>query len=157
MTTQEYLEVWGDTVTRSHLAGAMLIGAIVSLGAYFVTHAILREHVAQPEMAKAYAMLAGIAGCLVAGAICAVLFKPKRVVMESVGDPASRRAVLAQLAADTGGLGRLDALHPDVLAEMRALGLDTLFRDAETAPPGISGHAPMSLAGATSGRGGYGE
>ncbi|MGV8248448.1 hypothetical protein ACV33N_31510, partial [Pseudomonas aeruginosa] len=69
----------------------------------------------------AYAMLAGLAGCVLAGVICARLFPPKREVVEHSAshDPAWRAEVLAELAAQPGGLGTLADLPPAVVKELK--------------------------------------
>jgi hypothetical protein len=82
-------------------------------------------------MARAYAMLVGLAGCLVAGAVCAKLFRPKRQVIEETHGASGREEVLAQLASEAGGLGRVADLPPAVVAEMKELGLYELFADYE--------------------------
>jgi hypothetical protein len=99
----------------------------VALGAFLAGRALLAPLVADPQIARAYAMLVGLGGCLAAGAICAKLFKPKRVVVEHLVDEAARLRVLAQLDAESGGLGSLDDLSPAARAEMDELGLTAVF------------------------------
>ncbi|MEK6346874.1 MAG: hypothetical protein V4764_05315 [Burkholderia sp.] len=120
-------EVWGDTVDLRHLGWSVVIGVGVALGAFLVGRALLAPVVADPQIARAYAMLVGLGGCLAAGAICAKLFKPKRVVVEHLVDEAARLRVLAQLDAESGGLGSLDDLSPAARAEMDELGLTAVF------------------------------
>ena len=83
------------------------------------------------QMAKAYAMLVGIVGCLVGGAISAKLFKPKRSVVEHQADPAWRAQVLSELRAEFGDLGQLSDLPADTLAELHEMDLYALFADDE--------------------------
>ena len=108
-------EVWNDTVDLRHLAWAIAIGIAVSVAGFYAASGWLRDKVASPELAHAYAMLAGLAGCVLAGVICARLFPPKREVVEHSAshDPAWRAEVLAELAAQPGGLGTLADLPPD--------------------------------------------
>lgn len=73
-------EVWNDTVDLRHLAWAIAIGIAVSVAGFYAASGWLRDKVASPELAHAYAMLAGLAGCVLAGVICARLFPPKREV-----------------------------------------------------------------------------
>lgn len=127
----QLVEIWGDTVDTRHLAWSVAIGIVVSLGAFFVASRVLAAYVHDPAMARAYAMLVGLGGCLVAGVICARLFKPKREVIEEAIGTAGREEVLAQLAAEAGGLGRVADLPPAVIAEMKELGLYDLFADYE--------------------------
>lgn len=74
-------------------------------------------------------MLAGLGGCVLAGVICARLFPPKREVVEHSAshDPAWRAEVLAELAAQPGGLGTLADLPPAVVKELKELDLYELF------------------------------
>lgn len=131
MKTDELYEVWGDTVDRRHLAMAMAIGATVSLATFFVAQTLLLSLVESAQMARAYAMLVGILGCLAGGIISAWLFKPKRDVVEGAADPAFRQQVLADLQAEHGTLGRLDELPAEVIAELRELALYDLFAEAQ--------------------------
>ena len=123
-------EVWGDTVDSRHLAGAIAIGALVSLGAFLLAERLFLGVVESAQMARAYAMLVGILGCLAGGAISAVLFKPKRRVVEHVADAAWRERALRELEAEYGGLGELHDLPPEVLAELKEVQLYELFTQA---------------------------
>lgn len=128
---QHLYEVWGDTVDSRHLAGAIGIGAVVSLGAYCIAHHLLHPIVESAQMAKTYAMLVGVFGCLLAGVICARLFVPKRDVQEHAADPAFREQVVVDLLKEYGSLGRLEDLSAEVIAELRELGLYDLLREAQ--------------------------
>ncbi|MPS77913.1 MAG: hypothetical protein E2591_07550 [Achromobacter sp.] len=132
-------EVWNDTVDLRQLAWAIGIGIAISVTGFFAASRWLRGMVASPELAHAYAMLAGLAGCVTAGVICARLFPPKREVIEhtSAHDPAWRAEVLAELAEQPGGLGALSDLPEPVVRELKELGLYELF----TEPP-LAQHAP---------------
>lgn len=131
MKEPQLVEVWGDTVDMTHLAWSIVLGIAISLGAYFVANHWLASVVADPARAKAYAMLVGLGGCLVAGVVCGTLFKPKREVVEQTFATREREQVLAELAAEAGGLGRVADLPAAVAAEMRELGLYDVFADYE--------------------------
>lgn len=122
-------EVWSDTVDLRHLAWSIVIGVIVSVAAFVAAGRWLRGLASSTELAHAYAMLAGLAGSVIAGVVCARLFPPKREVVEdtSLADPAWREEVLAELANEPGGLGTLADLPPAALQELRELGLEELF------------------------------
>ncbi|SAK97960.1 hypothetical protein [Caballeronia ptereochthonis] len=130
-TDYRLVEIWGDTVDTRHLAWSVVLGIAISYGAFAIANRVLAAHVPDAAMARAYAMLVGLAGCLVAGAVCAKLFKPKREVIEEAHGAAGREAVLAQLASEAGGLGRVADLPPAVVAEMKELGLYELFAEYE--------------------------
>ena len=121
------VEVWGDTVDIRHLAWSVALGIGISLGAFFSANYFLALVVHDAAMTRAYAMLVGLAGCLITGAVCAKLFKPKRVVVEQSSDTARREEVLDQLAAEAGGLGFVADLPLPVVIEMKELGLYDVF------------------------------
>lgn len=122
------VEVWGDTVDERHLAWSILIGLGVSLAGFLIASRILASTVSSPELARAYAMLAGLGGCLASGVICAITFAPKREVVEGKeADPFWRREVLTRLAEEQGDLGSVDDLPPAVVREMKELELYDLF------------------------------
>ncbi|GAB5096842.1 hypothetical protein [Caballeronia sp. HLA56] len=125
------VEIWGDTVDTRHLAWSVVLGIAISYGTFAAANRVLAAYVPDPAMARAYAMLVGLAGCLIAGAVCAKLFRPKREVIEEAHGAAGREEVLAQLASEAGGLGRVADLPPAVAAEMKELGLYELFADYE--------------------------
>lgn len=127
----ELFEVWGDTVDGRHLIYSIAIGAIVSLGAFFIAQHLLVGWVDSLQMARAYAMLVGIVGCLAGGAICAALFKPKRNVVEHLADPAWRSKILIELQNEYGPLGSLTDLPAATIAELREMDLYDLFADYE--------------------------
>lgn len=127
----ELYEVWGDTVDGRHLIYSIAIGAVVSLGAFFIAQQLLANWVASQQMARAYAMLVGIVGCLAGGAISAALFKPKRHVIEHQADPAWRAEVLKELESEFGDLGKLSDLPPETIAELHEMDLYQLFAEHE--------------------------
>lgn len=133
MKTGQLIEVWGDTVDSVHLGWAMAIGCAISLGAFLLANRILAGLVAAPEMARAYSMLVGLAGCLVSGAVCARLFPPKREVIDRAADPAWRETLMAELRSEPGGFGRLADLPAPTVAELKEMGLYDLFAAEEAA------------------------
>lgn len=143
-------EVWSDTVDLRHLAWAIGIGIAISVTGFYAASRWLRGIVASPELAHAYAMLAGLAGCVLAGVICARLFPPKREVVEhsSTHDPAWRAEVLAELAEQPGGLGTLADLPEPVVRELKDLDLYELFAEPAAEPSQASARAPSPQAAA---------
>lgn len=136
-------EVWGDTVDLKHLAGAIVIGIGISVTGYFLATRWLATIVESKQLAQAYAMLAGLAGCILAGVICARIFPPKRTVTEQdiSSDPAWRAEVLAELENQPGGLGTIADLPPAVVNELKELKLYELFAESDAAPAPSSTHA----------------
>jgi hypothetical protein len=123
-------EVWGDTVDLKHLAWSVVLGVGISLGAFEAGRVVLSSIVADAAIARAYAMLIGLAGCLAAGALCAMLFKPKRIVVEHAVDEADRMEVLRQLGEEQGGIGAIADLPASARDELKELGLLDLFAAA---------------------------
>jgi len=124
-------EVWGDTVDLRHLAWAIAIGTGISVLGFYLASRWLATVVESRQLAHAYAMLAGLAGCVIAGVICARAFPPKREVTErdTSNDPEWRREVLEELARQPGGLGAVQDLPPAVVQELKELKLYELFAD----------------------------
>ncbi|MDG9882280.1 hypothetical protein N7650_05465 [Pseudomonas sp. GD04058] len=149
MADDNLYEVWGDTVDSHHLVASIAIGAACSLGIFFLAEHLLTDWVESAQMARAYAMLLGILGSLLGGGVSACLFKPKRHVVEHVADPAWRQQVIEELRSEYGGIGQLSELPPEVRAELRELGLEQLFDEAEPASPTRTVTAPAALKGGT--------
>ncbi|WP_343315852.1 hypothetical protein AAIB41_13775 [Brucella sp. BE17] len=125
-------EIWGDVVSRPQLGKAIVIGAAVSLAVYAIALQIIVPRASTPDIGKALAMLAGIIGCIVGGAICARTFKPKRLVVEEIPTSATwQTEVLDQLEQEGGPLGRVEDLPASVVDEMKQVGLYDLFSDYE--------------------------
>ncbi len=125
-------EVWGDTVDLRHLAWSIGIGLVVSLACFLLASHLLADRVESAALARAYAMLAGLVGCVLSGVICGALFPPKREVVEDgAADPSWRQQVLNELAAQSGGLGSVAELPPSVVSEMKALHIYELFANAQ--------------------------
>lgn len=124
-------EVLGDTVDLRHLAWAIAIGTGISVLGFYLASRWLATVVESRQLAHAYAMLAGLAGCVIAGVICARAFAPKREVTEldTSNDPEWRREVLEELARQPGGLGTVQDLPPAVVQELKELKLYELFAD----------------------------
>lgn len=126
-------EVWGDVISRPQLGKAMIIGAVLSVAAYFIALQLITPLAATPAIGKALAMLAGIVASVVGGAICARIFPPKRVVVEQVAAGTTwLTEVLEQLEQDGGPIGRVQDLPPVVAEEMRQVGLYEIFRNHES-------------------------
>ncbi len=129
--TKAYAEVWGDTVVLKDLGKAIVIGALIAFAFYFVAGRILENFVPTAQIARTYAMLVGLIGCITAGAVCARLFAPKRDLSEQAHDDAWREETLDQLAIESGGLGRVSDLPETVKADLKEVGLYDSFARRE--------------------------
>lgn len=127
--SRQLAEVWGDVVDVAQLRWSVIIGIGLGLSAFLGSRLFFLQVASTPELAKTYALLVGLLGCLVAGAICARMFPPKRELVEELDDPAARHVALAELAAETGDLGNVDDLPEPARQELRALGIYDLFSD----------------------------
>lgn len=128
-STPDYdlVEVWNDVVDTRHLLKAVLLGAAISVSTFLVAQRLLAGMVDSAAVVRAYAMLAGVVGCVASGAIAALLFPPKRVVTETSGDDAWRDQIMRDLAQDPATTLSERSLAPAVVAEMEELGLRKLF------------------------------
>lgn len=80
---KDYTEVWGDTVILKELIYSCFIGVIITMSMFLVGSNIFKKfNNIEPSLAKGYALLVGVAGCILSGFISAKLFKPKRKVEE---------------------------------------------------------------------------
>lgn len=118
-----YLEIWGDTVAPRHTLWAILIGLGISAPLYLGSEMLLQHVGDDPEVASTYALLVGLAGCLLSGFICALLFRPKRVVGESEAGGEGRRKAMDDIEEELGPLGDPGELPSVVQQELRTLGL----------------------------------
>jgi hypothetical protein len=130
--TANLVDLWGDTVNLRHLGISLAVSVPISLGTFLLFVDIFAGLVAQPQISRAYAMLAGLVACLVTGAISARLFKPKRVITEEASDPVWRASVLAELQNERGGVGEFSDLSEATIRELEALGLKDFFQNAES-------------------------
>ena len=126
-------EIWGDVVSRPQLAKAMMIGAVLSVAIYYLTLATIAPLAATPAIGKALAMLAGIVGSVISGAVCSRIFAPKRIIVEQAETGTTWQTdILEQLEQEGGPIGRVEDLPPVVVQEMREVGLYDLFKNYQS-------------------------
>ena len=136
-----YLEVWGDTVVGRDLAVSVVIGIVVSVCALLGATALFNSFVTDSSLAEAYALLVGIAACLVAGVVSGKLFRPKRniAVDSSEGDKVGD--VIRVLQEERQGLGSVGDLPAQTVRELKDLDLYDRFVEAETQARGTGGRS----------------
>jgi hypothetical protein len=132
-------EVWGDVVDVVHLRWSVVLGCALGLPSYLLA-ALFFGQFAPPQLAKTYALLVGLVACLVAGAICARLFAPKRALVEEPTDDGAREEAIRELIAESGELGSIDDLPEATRQELRDLAIEDLF----TGPSDRDAPAPAS-------------
>ncbi|MDV8066536.1 hypothetical protein R4P64_08460 [Rhodococcus sp. IEGM 1366] len=131
--TKPYLEVWGDTVDGRHLAISVVVGSVVGASALLAAQAFFERVVSQASLAEAYSLLVGIAACLVAGVVCGIFIKPKRIVALAAADAESIDGVITMMAEQRQGLGALADIPEQSRQELHELGLYEYFAAAEAA------------------------
>ena len=126
-------EVWGDVVSRPQLGKAILIGATCSVSAYFAALDVIVPLTTTSTIGRAMAMFCGVAGALLGGLLCSLLFPPKRtLVVDRAGSSATwQQEGIENLRQDEGSLGSMKDLPVYVIQEMRAVGLYRAFADFE--------------------------
>ena len=121
-----WLEIYDGTVDPQQLArwlGALsLLGLAVFLGASSLFGAI-----ADAEIARGYALLAGLAAVVAGAAVSATRVRPTRIVTEDRLDAAAVEAAARDLSADAGGSLDARTAPPAVIEEMRRAGLEQLL------------------------------
>lgn len=130
MQNKSYADIWGDTVDLKHLAAGMIIGIVIGLGFYLMGLAYIKANFAKLplNLSTAYALLVGIAGCLIAAVISAKLFPPKRILIQGEFSDADRIAVLEELQIDRAKEAEeLKTVDADVIEEMKELQIYDLF------------------------------
>ncbi|EIE98919.1 hypothetical protein [Saccharomonospora glauca] len=116
-----YRIVWNDAVDLRHLAASIVVCVAIGLPVYLGAKAILEASLEQSSLAGGYALLIGLAGCVVGAAVCTRLFPPKRVLAED--GSTDRAEALAELETMGGTPESFAELPKDVRDEMRSLGL----------------------------------
>jgi len=82
---KKYTEVWGDRVILRELAIACLLGIVLTMSFFIIGQRIFHSMESlDKSLADGYALIVGVAGCILSGVISAKLFKPKRIVEEKV-------------------------------------------------------------------------
>lgn len=130
MPNKSYADIWGDTVDLKHLATGMIIGIVIGLGFYLTGLTFIKANYPKLplNLTTAYALLVGIAGCLLAAVISAKLFPPKRILTQGEFSDADRIAVLEELQIDLKKeIEELKTVDADVIEEMKELQLYDLF------------------------------
>ena len=127
----KYLLIWGDTVKFKDLISSLIIGMV--FGSVSAQGGLWYLKTYHADMSRGAlmgtALLIGALSCILAGAINAKLFAPKRVLIE--GNSASD-TLDAKLFIDLGLEPELEAEYlketpPDVIEEMKQLALYDFF------------------------------
>ncbi|MFC8178848.1 hypothetical protein ACFULT_08255 [Rhodococcus sp. NPDC057297] len=139
----EYLEVWGDTVVGRHLAISVLVGGVLSVAALLVATALFTPYVDNRSLAEAYALLVGIAFCIISGVICGRLFRPKRIIATDASEGDAVGDVIRILKEERQGLGTVTDLPATTVRELEELDLYDRFVAAEGGPAAAAREAGL--------------
>ena len=123
-----FYDVWGDLVDLKELFLASVIGIAITMGAYLITKWIfMLDPDLTESVATGHALFAGIGGCIVSCAVCAIFFKPKRTLYED-SDSVDIMQVLKEENVDISSeLKELEHAPADVIREMQENGLGALL------------------------------
>ena len=126
------VNIWEDTVDLTQLligiAGGSALGFVSYVAALRAFSTYFPEQ--PPSLVKGYALMAGIAGCVLTAAVIATVFKPKRRLRETEPGPVERDALVRGLALDPEEERRaLETASPDLLREMQELQIHELFAE----------------------------
>lgn len=135
---QRLVNVWEDTVDLRQLLIGLACGSALGFASY--AGAIRALTVTFPDqtasLIKAYALMAGIAGCIVAAILVAVIVKPKRVLCETEQGLRDQAALLQELALNLDDERRaLEGASPQLIREMQQLQVYDLFTESSQAGP----------------------
>jgi hypothetical protein len=117
---------------RELLVG-LVSGAALGFTGYEFSLSVLAAYLPgqAPALLKGYALMGGIAGCICAAALVAVIVKPKRQFTHGDEAPIDRAALLRALALNPDEECRaLETASRQVILEMQALQIYDLFVEA---------------------------
>ena len=129
---QRLVNIWEDTVDLRQLLIGLACGSALGFASYVIAVRAFTAYFPEqtPSLIKGYALMTGIAGCVMAAAIIGTVFKPKRVLRETDQGPIDRSAMIRDLALDPEEERRaLDTASPKLIREMQQLQVYDLFAD----------------------------
>ncbi|GAB3059363.1 hypothetical protein [Sediminivirga luteola] len=130
-TKGQYLFVWNDTVRGNRLVIGVVIGIVCALVGLYGGRALIGLFISEEELIDVWSLVTGIVGCVVAGFITAIAFRPARVVSEDAHESGRIAAAVEEMAAEPQGLGTLEEASELSRREIEEAGLTEVFREAE--------------------------
>ena len=128
-------EVWGETVALRNLGLALLISCPTVIAGFLIARWLLESNMEDQKLADTYSLLIGLFVTVCCSVICALLFKPQRIVTTGAAEESTTFEETLQELADEGGLGHVANLPVEVQNEMRDLELYDAFAHAESGVP----------------------
>ena len=121
-TKKRFLEILGDTIIPNQLLLAIILSVTISLGGYNIGLRIFPSF-ASENMVPSYSLLLGIIGTVLSLALCSLIFKPKRILLEEETSSESMRDVFEDLKLDPHEELRLIENDPITKKELEELGM----------------------------------
>lgn len=125
---KKFAEVWGDTVVLKELFLASIIGIDFTMAFFIVGSQFFasREGL-DPQLAKGYSLMVGIGGCILAAFISSKLFRPKRIIANSM-DQSNIIGILKEEGCNIEEeIQAFKEAKGQELEEMKELGFDVLL------------------------------
>lgn len=124
----QFIEILGDTTSSKQLIVAILMSVAVSLGGYKLGQYIFPK-IASPQMVNSYSLLLGITGTAIVLFLNAILFKPKRILVEDEILNSTMEDVFKDLQLDIDEELRLIDADPITKRELAELGVLANFEN----------------------------
>jgi hypothetical protein len=121
-----YYEIWSDTVSLRDLAYSTLICVVASMVSYFAGYETISRIIPKLEvdLLKGYSLLCGLIGTVIAAIIAAKIYKPKRILTESIIEEAQFLEALAEQGISIADeLDALQQLPIEVKRELDEIGM----------------------------------
>jgi len=130
---QRLVTIWEDTVDLRQLLIGLACGSALGFASYTVAIRAFTTYFPgqTANLIKGYALMAGIAGCVLAAVLVAMVVKPKRRLRETDQGPIDHSSLLRELALnkDEERLA-LQTASPKLIREMQQLQIYDLFADS---------------------------
>ena len=126
------VNIWEDTVDLKELLLGLACGSAFGFASYAVSLRAFTAYLPgqQPSLIKGYALMAGIAGCVMAASFIAAVLKPKRSLRETTQGPVDRAGLIRDLALNPEEERRaLETAPPRLIREMQQLQIYDLFAE----------------------------
>ena len=126
------VNIWEDTVDLKELLLGVAWGSALGFAAYALALRAFTAYLPgqQPSLIKGYALMGGIAGCVMAASFIAAAIKPKRSLRETTQGPLDRAGLVRDLALNPEEERRaLAAASPRLIREMQQLQIYDLFAE----------------------------
>jgi len=129
---RQLFTIWEDTVDLKELLIGLAAGSALGFTCYKLAFWACTTYLTgvAPGVLKGYALMGGIAGCVVAAVIVGRVVTPKRHFRASEDVPADRAGVLRALGVDPAEERlALERASPKLRREMQQLQIHDLFAD----------------------------